>query len=87
MNISPIPYIVLSIVVLAILVVIVFVLGKRRQEIPINKTMFASGLLIVGVAAALLMLDVIDSGVAAIIGMVGIGLIAASGRSKMKRIP
>ena len=51
-----------------------------------NKTLFAFGLLIVGVAAVLLLADVIESGVAAIIGIVGIGLIAASGRSNIKRM-
>jgi hypothetical protein len=46
----------------------------------VNKTMFGLGLLIVLIAAALLLLDVIESGVAAAIGILGIGLIAASGR-------
>ena len=46
----------------------------------INKTMFGLGLLIALVAATLLFLGVIESGVAAAIGMLGIGLIAASGR-------
>lgn len=51
-----------------------------------NKTFFVIGLLIVGVAVVLLMMDLIESGVAALIGIVGIGLIAASGRSNMKRM-
>jgi hypothetical protein len=51
-----------------------------------NKTLFTIGLLIVGVAVMLLLMDVIESGVAAAIGLVGIGLIAASGRSNMKRL-
>ena len=51
----------------------------------VNKTMFVLGLLIVFSAAALLLLNIIESGVAAAIGIVGIGLIAASGRSNMKR--
>jgi len=46
----------------------------------VNKTMFGLGLLIALTAATLLVLDVIESGVAAAIGMLGIGLIAASGR-------
>ena len=50
-----------------------------------NKTLFVIGLLVVLVAASLLVLDVIESGVAALIGIVGIGLIAASGSSKMKK--
>ena len=51
----------------------------------VNKIMFGLGLLIVLSAATLLLLNVIESGVAAAIGIVGIGLIAASGRTKMKR--
>jgi len=51
-----------------------------------NKTLFAIGLLIVGVDVVLLLMDVIESGVAAAIGIVGIGLIAASGRSNIKRM-
>jgi len=46
----------------------------------INKAMFSLGLLIALIAATLLFLGVIESGVAALIGIVGIGLIAASGR-------
>ena len=45
----------------------------------VNKTMFGLGLLIALTAATLLFLGVIESGVAALIGIVGIGLIAASG--------
>ena len=45
----------------------------------INKTMFGLGLLIALTAAILLFFGVIESGVAAIIGIVGIGLIGASG--------
>lgn len=51
-----------------------------------NKTLFAIGLLIVGVAVVLMMMDLVESGVAALIGIVGIGLIAASGRSNLKRM-
>jgi FtsH-binding integral membrane protein len=86
MNISQIPYILVSIIVLAVIVLLVFAIGKRRTEISINKTLFAIGLLIVGVAVVLLLMDVIESGVAAAIGIVGIVLIAASGRSNMKRM-
>lgn len=46
----------------------------------INKSMFGLGLLIALAAVMLLVLDVIESGVAAAIGIIGIGLIAASGR-------
>jgi FtsH-binding integral membrane protein len=80
------PYILVPIIVLAILVLLVFAIGKKGKEIPINKTLFAVGLLIAGVAAVLLLMDVIEYGIAAIIGIVGIGLIAASGRSNMKRM-
>ncbi|MBI5354777.1 MAG: hypothetical protein HZB50_19205 [Chloroflexi bacterium] len=51
-----------------------------------NKFMFMIGLLIVLSAAALLVMDKIESGPAAAIGMLGIGLIAASGRSNIKRM-
>jgi hypothetical protein len=51
-----------------------------------NKTLFAIGLVIVGIDAVLLLMNVIESGVAAMIGIVGIGLIAASGRSNIKKI-
>ena len=51
-----------------------------------NKTWFAIGLVIVGIDAVLLLMNVIESGVAAAIGMLGIGLIAASGRSNIKRM-
>lgn len=85
MNISQI-YIAASIIVLAVIVLLVVAIGKKGKEIPINKTLFAIGLLIVGVAAVLLLMNVIESGVAAAIGIVGIGLIAASGRSNMKRM-
>jgi FtsH-binding integral membrane protein len=85
MNTSQI-YILVPIIVLAVIVLLVFAIGKRGKEIPINKTLFAMGLLIVGVAVVLLLMNVIESGVAAIIGIVGIGLIAASGRSNIKRM-
>lgn len=49
------------------------------MNININKTVFGLGLSIALVAATLLFLGVIESGVAALIGIVGIGLIAASG--------
>jgi hypothetical protein len=45
-----------------------------------NKILFFVGLCIALAAAALLVLDLIESGVAAVIGILGIGLIAASGR-------
>jgi hypothetical protein len=45
----------------------------------INKTTFVLGLLIALTAATLLFFGELESGVAALIGIVGIGLIAASG--------
>ena len=51
-----------------------------------NKALFAIGLLIVGIDAVLLLMNIVESGIAALIAMVGIGLIAASGRSNIKRI-
>jgi len=56
------------------------------KEYPMNKTLFIIGLVIVGIDAVLLLMNVIESGVAALIGIVGIGLIAASGRSNIKRM-
>lgn len=85
MNLSQIPILV-SIIFLAAIVLLVLAIGKRGKEIPINKPLFAIGLLIAGVAAVLLVMDVIESGVAAVIGIMGIGLIAASGMSNIKRM-
>ena len=51
-----------------------------------NPGLFIVGLIIAISAAGLLVMGVIESGVAAMIGIVGIGLIAASGRSNIKRI-
>jgi hypothetical protein len=45
----------------------------------INKAMFGLGLLIALSAATLLFFGVVESGIAAVIGIVGIGLIGASG--------
>lgn len=52
----------------------------------LNKTLFGLGLLIMLIATTFLFLDIIESGVAAAVGILGIGLIAASGRSNIKRI-
>jgi hypothetical protein len=52
----------------------------KESSMNVNKTMFVLGLLIALTAAALLLMDIIESGVAAAIGILGIGLIAASGR-------
>ena len=47
-----------------------------------NKPVFFIGLAICLIAAALLLLNVIESGIAALIGIVGIGLIATSAVAK-----
>lgn len=61
--------------------------GKDR---PMNKNLnlglFIAGLIIAIGAAVLLVMNVIESGVAAMIGIVGIGLIAASGASNIKKL-
>lgn len=51
-----------------------------------NKILIIVGLCINIGAAALLVLDIIESGVAAMIGIIGIGLIGASGISNIKRL-
>ena len=51
-----------------------------------NKILFIVGLCIALGAATLLFLDIIESGVAAMIGIIGIGLIGASGISNIKRL-
>ena len=51
-----------------------------------NLGLFIVGLIIAISAAGLLVMGVIESGVAAMIGIVGIGLIAASGTSNIKRM-
>ena len=55
---------------------------SKEFAMNINKTMFGLGLLVALGAAALLFFGVIESGIAAVIGIVGIGLIALSGRGK-----
>jgi len=52
----------------------------------VNKILFIAGLCIALAAAALLFLNIIESGVAAMIGILGIGLIGASGISNIKRL-
>ena len=56
----------------------------KEFAMNINKTIFGLGLFIALTAATLLFLGAIESGVAALIGIVGIGLIAASGRGNPK---
>jgi hypothetical protein len=48
----------------------------------VNKLQFGLGLLAVLVAASLLLLDVIGSGIAIAIGLLGIILLATSGRRR-----
>jgi len=86
MNILQIYILASIIIVLVAITLLLFIVVKRGKEIPINKTLFAIGLLIVGVAVVLLLMGMIESGVAAAIGIVGIGLIATSGRSNIKRM-
>ena len=50
-----------------------------------NAVLFVAGLLVALAASGLLLLNVIESGPAAAIGILGIGLIAASGRMKRGR--
>ena len=58
---------------------------SKEFDMNINKTLFGLGLLIALVAATLLFLGLIESGVAALIGIIGIGLIAASGRGMSRQ--
>ncbi len=51
----------------------------------INRPVFVAGVLIALIAAALLFLGVIDSGPAALIGIVGIGVIGASSVSGRRK--
>lgn len=53
----------------------------------IIKALFGLGLLIALTAASLLFLGVIESGVAAVVGILGIGLIGASGAGFAARYP
>ena len=48
----------------------------------VNRVVFGLGLLVLLIAAALLLLDVIESGAAAGIGFLGIVLLASSGRRR-----
>jgi hypothetical protein len=57
----------------------------ERKDVAMNKALFALGLIVALTAAVLLVLGVIESGVAALIGIVGIGLIATSGRVRTAR--
>ena len=86
MNISQIYILASIIIVLLAITLLLFIVVKRGKEIPINKTLFAIGLLVVGVVVVFLLMDVIEFGVAAIIGIVGIGLIATLGRLNITRM-
>ncbi len=48
----------------------------------LNRVQFGLGLLVVLVAASLLLLDAIESGVAPAVGLLGIILLATSGRRR-----
>lgn len=58
----------------------------RRGEVSVlnnvNRIQFGLGFLVVLIAAVLLLLDVVESGVAIAIALIGIVLIAASGRRR-----
>lgn len=55
------------------------------RRMVMDRILFAAGLLVALVAAGLLVLNVIESGPAAAIGIVGIGLIGASGAAAAGR--
>jgi hypothetical protein len=57
---------------------------KKEFTMNINKALFILGISIALTAAVLLLLDVIESGIAGLIGVVGISLIAASSRKSRK---
>lgn len=57
-------------------------MNKTQHQFTVG--LFVLGLVIAVGAAVLLVMNVIESGVAAMIGIIGIGLIAASGRSNIK---
>lgn len=52
------------------------------MNMNLNPVIFVAGLLVALVAAGLLFLGFIESGPAALVGIVGIGLIAASARGR-----
>jgi hypothetical protein len=52
---------------------------ERRMLDNVNKIQLGFGLLVVGIAASLLLLDVLESGAAAGFGFIGIVLITAPG--------
>ena len=52
---------------------------------PIEPYVFVAGILVVVIASALLVLGVIESGPAALIGIIGIGLIALSSSLRRRR--
>jgi hypothetical protein len=55
---------------------------ESRMLDNVNTIQFGLGLLVVLVAASLLLLDVLESGAAIAIGIIGIVLISASGRNR-----
>lgn len=59
-------------------------MNPNRITYP-NWIMFVAGLLVVLTASGLLLLDIIESGPAAALGMVGIGLIGASALGRRTR--
>ena len=57
-------------------------MNKTQRQFTVG--LFVLGLVIAIGAAVLLVMNVIESGVAAMIGIIGIGLIAAAGRSNIR---
>jgi high-affinity Fe2+/Pb2+ permease len=57
----------------------------REPKVNVNRILLVVGLLVAVTAAGLLVREVIDSGLAVTFGILGIGLIAVSGRAKRAR--
>ncbi len=57
----------------------------RSAEVIVNKALLVVGLLAAVTAAGLLVLNVIGSGFAVALGILGIGLVAVSGRGRPAR--
>ena len=88
------PYILISIVVvLLILIAVFFVIGKKKNSKDafkhVNTPQFIAGLCVALIGAGIMFHGNIfgerNSGIATVIGIIGIGLIAASYRFKSKR--
>ena len=79
MNVSTTPFVIGLLVALAAGgLLLLYVIQRRGIHVNVNAPAFVIGLLIALAAGGLLLLGVIESGPAAAIGVVGIGLIGAS---------